>query len=344
MALYRDLAPETDIIKNMKQVVSSGMWSGGTGTLTTFFTGSAQSSSNGQYYYDVYKTDPASDTEAEVQFAVTYGHVEGSGSSGNVGTATGNRSTAAIAGQFAGVLLGPGTSKFTFTPSKIKKDFYAISINRNRIREKADPGNWELKLVKGAKTTHLIDDSGATTNPSVGAGGRVFNIVSGSIATGTAVIETAAASETSTGCPGIFYPDLGVFILNADWLDAAGNLALATSKTEGSVTPHGNNAQRLLDAVDTGASFVSRREENISSTHYFCRVNNKEFNFSTNPTFFTGSDGSLTIPSFFKDPKTYITTVGLYNKSNELLAVAKLSKPLLKSYAREAIIKVKLDF
>ena len=44
------------------------------------------------------------------------------------------------------------------------------------------------------------------------------------------------------------------------------------------------------------------------------------------------------------DPKVYLTTVGMYNDSNELLAVAKLSKPLLKSFSREAIVKVKLDF
>ena len=46
----------------------------------------------------------------------------------------------------------------------------------------------------------------------------------------------------------------------------------------------------------------------------------------------------------FKNPRSYITTVGLYNDANELLAVAKLSKPLLKSFDREAVVKVKLDF
>tara|TARA_Y100000361_G_C10981706_1_gene249418 strand:- start:332 stop:640 length:309 start_codon:yes stop_codon:yes gene_type:complete len=93
-----------------------------------------------------------------------------------------------------------------------------------------------------------------------------------------------------------------------------------------------------------GNKFQARREERLSSTHYFCRAGNKEFNFSNNPTFFTASDGTFTQATFFKDPKTYITTVGLYNDSNELLAVAKLSKPVLKSYSREALIKVKLDF
>jgi hypothetical protein len=73
-------------------------------------------------------------------------------------------------------------------------------------------------------------------------------------------------------------------------------------------------------------------------------VLNKDYNFSANPTFFTGSDGAFTNATFFKDPKVFITQVGLYNDENELLAVAKLSKPILKSYSREAIIKVKLDF
>jgi len=90
--------------------------------------------------------------------------------------------------------------------------------------------------------------------------------------------------------------------------------------------------------------FQARREEIISSTHYFARVGNKKFNFSSNPTYFTASDGSFTNPTFFKNPKSFITQVGLYNDANELLAIAKLSKPLLKSFAREAIIKVKLDF
>jgi hypothetical protein len=98
--------------------------------------------------------------------------------------------------------------------------------------------------------------------------------------------------------------------------------------------------QKLSD----GGKLQVRREEEISSTNYFVRVNNKDFNFSSNPTFSTGSDGSLTQGTFFKDPKTFITQVGLYNDYNELLAIAKLSKPLLKSYSREAIIKVKLDF
>jgi hypothetical protein len=328
-----------DVVKNIKSTISSGIWSGGSGTLAAYYTQSAQSSSLGDYYYDIYKTSPLTDSEAEVQFSITYGHLEGSGSLGTVGAATGNRATAAIHAQLVNLLLGPNVDRFTYAGDTSSKEFYAISLKRSRMREKVDPGNWELWLDGGANLVKLIDDSKATTNPSSGVGGRVFNVVSGSIQTGTAVTKTAAASQAGGGI-GLFYPDVGLIVLNADQMDSlvADITTVTTSNTLGA------NVPRLFDSIVQGAKFQARREERLSSTHFFCRAGNKEFNFSNNPTFFTASDGTFTQATFFKDPKTYITTVGLYNDSNELLAVAKLSQPVLKSYSREALIKVKLDF
>ena len=330
---------ENDVVKNIKSTISSGIWSGGSGTLSAFYSQSAQSSSNGAYYYDIYKTSPATDSEAEVQFSITYGHLEGSGSLGTVGAATGNRATAAIHAQLVNLLLGPNVDRFTYAGDTTSKEFYAISLKRARMREKVDPGNWELWLDGGANLVKLIDDSKATANPTSGIGGRVFNVVSGSIQTGTAVTKTAAASQAGGGI-GLFYPDVGLIVLNADQMDSlvADITTVTTSNTLGA------NVPRFFDSIVQGAKFQARREERLSSTHYFCRAGNKEFNFSNNPTFFTASDGTFTQATFFKDPKTYITTVGLFNGSNELLAVAKLSQPVLKSYSREALIKVKLDF
>ena len=89
-----------------------------------------------------------------------------------------------------------------------------------------------------------------------------------------------------------------------------------------------------------------RRKEEISSTHYFIRATSQEFNSTTNETFYTQSAAGTkqVIAGLNSDPKTYITSVGLYNNDSELLAIAKLSQPILKSTAREALIKVKLDF
>jgi hypothetical protein len=88
----------------------------------------------------------------------------------------------------------------------------------------------------------------------------------------------------------------------------------------------------------------ARNEQNVTSTHYFVRMKNAEYNFSNNPTFTTGSVGEFKQPTFIGDPKVYATTVGLYNDRQELLAVAKLSQPIQKSFNSEVLIKCKIDY
>ena len=349
MSVFQRFDRENDIVENQRTTVSSGLWSGGSGTLTAFFTSSADTTA---HVKDIYKSNPATDTAAEVQFAIGYASFGGSGSLGNTtDTTAGNRESAALYRQFANVLLPPNTDKFTFTgASSTSDDFYFVSFQRARMREKIDPGNWELNLGSGSllvpsghrgDAIRLIDDSSTNTSPDVNEGGRVFYVVSGSVASGVAT----AATAQGPGAYGLFYPDLGLILLNPATLVSASIVTLTSTNA------NDNNSQRFFNSiasgsgtVGTGKYFAARREEEISSTSYFVRVNNKKFNFSSNPTFFTGSDGSFTQGTFFKDPKTFITQVGLYNDSDELLAIAKLSKPLLNSYAREAIIKVKLDF
>ena len=341
---FKRFNPADDIVENQKTTISSGLWSGGSATLTSFFTQSANGNITGSFL-ELYNEDPNLSSSAESQFSIGYAHIDGSGSAGNTTKlTTGGRQTAALYSQFRNVLLAPNTSHFEFTNSPTAsgdKDFYFVSFQRARQREKIDPGNWELTLGQvssAGRTTALtlIDDSGATTNPTVNQGGRVFNVVEGSISSG---ITTAAASEKN-GSYGLFYPDLGLILLNATKAETSGGLGVQARSSD----TFDNRPKAFFNALVSGSSFQARREEEISSTNFFVRVNNKDFNFSSNPTFSTGSDGSLTQASFFKDPKTFITQVGLYNDENELLAIAKLSKPVLKSYSREAIIKVKLDF
>jgi len=351
MAIYKTLNIEeenslvsSDVVTNVKDVVSSGMWADGAGTLTSFFTSSTQSSSNHQYFLDVHAADPQSDSTAKPQFSVAYGHFNGSGSAGALGV-DGNRASAAIYRQLANTLLGPNEEKFVFAASDgahTKPEFvYAISIARQQLREKMDPGNWELHLSgSGTSTMKLIDDSAATTNPEINQGGRVFNIVSGSIGGGTATTKIAATSQPGGGL-GLFYPDMGILILNGPVIASPFSASLSASVASNA---EGGNVGKFYEKIEGGNYFQARREEVISSQHYFCRVPNKEFNFSSNPTFTSGSQGNFTVPTFYRNPKSFITQVGLYNDNNELLAIAKLSKPLLKSYSREAIIKVKLDF
>jgi len=338
---FQSFNENTDIVENQRTTISSGLWTGGSSTLTSFFTQSSNGNITGSFL-ELYNEDPNVSSSAEVQFAVGYANIHGSGSKGNTTKlTTGGRQTAALYRQFRNLILAPNTDEFTFTSAPSSSDdFYFVSFQRARQREKIDPGNWELQLTgqmsgKAAKI-QLIDDSGATTNPTVNEGGRVFNVVSGSISDG---INTSAANQPG-GALGLFYPDLGVILLDASQMEASGGLS-ANVRDADMFT---SRSAAFYNSIKSGSSFQARREEEISSTSFFVRANNKDFNFSSNPTFSTGSDGSFTQGTFFKDPKTFITQVGLYNDSNELLAIAKLSKPLLKSYSREAIIKVKLDF
>jgi hypothetical protein len=341
---FTELDTEADVRTNILSTISSPVWSGGSATLTAFYSSSVQSASSGDYYYDVYDKATA-DATRQIQFAVAYGHFAGSGS---LSTSAGNNPSKAIYRQFRNICLQNSTSetKFNFNADGTGDDYsawdiFAINVNRARYREKLDPGNWELRLTKGANTIKLIDDSGATADSSVNASKRVFNIVSGSIENGVSTIKTPAVAQAAiNGTFGYFYPELGVIVLNAYALNQS-SLAITVDRTANSLK---NNAGQLYAAVKTGAYFQARREEQIKSSHYFCRVRSDEYNWSQNPTYYSGSNAEIRNSTFIQDPKAYITTVGLYNQSNELLAVAKLSQPLLKSRDREAVIKVRLDF
>ena len=346
-----------DKVTNRTEIVTSGIWSGDEGSLTNFFTSSTQLNSvSGKYYLDVYNVATSS-ASAEVQFSIAYGDVNGNGAPTLSQNDDSNLQTTAVYNQFKNVLLDSADEYFSvYTGSTAGghdlTSFYVLNINRARYKEKLDPGNIAINLsgsVNGtASFVTLIDDSGGT-GETVTTAGRVYNLVSGSLNIGnslTASINTYTASNGQGW--GLFYPDMGIILLNPSALSASvnGNLMAAAGSTTALYHQSGSSSGslKLYDALKKGADFQARRTENVSTSHYFVRANNREFNFSNNPTFVTGSVGAFVQPLFERDPHVYITTVGLYNDANELLAVAKTSKPIAKSFDKEVAIKVKLDF
>ncbi len=140
-------------------IVTSGVFQDGASSITTFFTSSTQYTNTGDYNVDLYRYDPANNSSASVQFGVAFGHREGSGSLGLVGS-TGDRATQAVYGQFNQLINPPQTSDFAFSSKTDVKQFYALTFNRARIRENLEPGGWELHLKSVAgQTIKLIDDS-----------------------------------------------------------------------------------------------------------------------------------------------------------------------------------------
>jgi hypothetical protein len=348
-----DLA--NDVIANQTEVVTAGMWSDGLANLITHFTSSAQTTTQRRYYVDVLHKAPA-ETGSAVQYSLAFGHALGSGSDSQ--GQLNDSPSKAIYSQYRQLLLNPTDSRFTTAGSGSTDYIYVINFKRNRMKERLDAGNFEIPLrtISGSRPTNatgsivtsgsriitLIDDSSLSA-ATVGDSGRVYNIVSGSINSGV-------FNSTAPVYYGLAYPDYGTIILDGKMLDQ--QLRFQTNTGSSS---EGNNHFALFYSI-SGSSmvtssatsdpfgFLARNSEKVTSTHYFVRVKNAEYNFSNNPSYVTGSVGQLSQTTFVGDPKTYITTVGLYNDRQELLAVAKLSKPLLKSFQREALIRVKLDF
>ena len=274
--------------------------------------------------------------------------------------------------QYRSLLLGQEDSHFTFPSASgtghNTEDFFVINVARARYKEQLDAGNWSLKLSGSRGAITLIDDSGKKFSDTVGKSGRVFDVVQGTLnlgssaeATITKKFSSGSASGSFAGGEGygLFYPDQGIIILNPSALEAeieysegvsgSGDTNIITGySTTGSEFLGVDKNQKahhwLYSAIKGGADFEARRTENVSTSHYFVRAQNREFNFSNNPTFVSGSDNAFAVSSFKRDPRVYITTIGLFNNANEMLAVAKTSQPIAKSFDKEVLVKVKLDF
>jgi hypothetical protein len=343
------------------EIVTTGIWSNGSGSLTTFFTSSKQArdENSGQFYYNVYDKNPSDET-SEVQFAVAYGNVNGSGSTQLSSDDNALLATKSTYAQYRSMLLNDPTAKFQFETGSAgtladADSIYAITLNRARYREEMDAGNWSLNLSGSNGTFTFIDDSGKKFGDTFGKAGRVFTVVSGSLNIGT----QNSATEVNRVAPlngkgyGTFYPDRGIIILNPEAIGsvvgtvtfstASGHTQTANLSGSLATTANAYNQARLFSAISGAGDFEARRTENVSTQHFFVRATNREYNYSNNPTY-VDTAGAFSEPSFAIDPQTYITTIGLYNDSNELIAVAKTSQPIVKSFDKEVLIKVKLSY
>ena len=340
---FKRLDPEDFVLS--AEAVTNALWTGFSPKLATFFTSSVQEATTGQYYLSVYQTASLI-SGSEVQFDIAYGDSQGSGSYLYDISVTGSSPTRTIYGQYRSLVLGDENASFIFG-NITSSGFYILNIDRNRYKESLLPGSLTLKLTSGSNSVILTDDSKiATTNVFTDAG-RLYNLVSGSagtVYTGRNAQGWAGGTSALSGSYGWFLPDIGVLMLNPLALGgvaAGGGIILNTSR---SFNDLGYNTRTLFSAISGGANFTLNSQETITSDYIYVRARNAEFNYSENPTFISGSNGSVLYDSFINNPETYITTVGLYNDNNELVAVAKLSKPLKKNFTKEMLVRVKLDF
>ena len=325
--------------------VSATTWTGNSPNLTTFFTSSAQvGDRSGDYYIAVYQATPTA-TDSEVQFDIAFGDRLGRGTLAYNSDVSNTLSySRTIYGQYRTLVLEDENATFEF--GNVATDyFYAVSINRARYKESLLPGSLNLTLNDGgSRTLHLTDNSKDVTLPTYYGTQRAYQIVSGSDGSAYAGNGYAGAGGNSTtiGSYGLFLPDTSTLLLNGVALDnTTYGINLGTNLTANTA---GGNTAKLFGDVSNGASFKLNSEETITSDFVFIRARNSEFNYSENPSFISGSTGEVVFDYFINNPQVYPTTVGLYNDSNELLAVSKLSRPIQKDFTKEALIRIKLDF
>lgn len=319
--------PEDSVISS--ETVVRGLWSGDVYTLTSASMISASGFT--EYYLDVYNGSPYA-TDSSVQFTLQYGQISGSGSAPINSTVPGYSPSRVVYGEYRNLVYGTETENFSFDGGiTTAKQIYVINISRANYKQALHPGSLNLTLKSGSATIQLTDDSNTTSLTRFIGENRVFYIISGS--NGNAY----TASAATTPYYGIMLPDLGFIVLDASgsltpYIQAA-NLSLSTQ----------NNHTKLYDSMKTGSNFQLQSEEVVSSRYFFTRVKNSEFNYTTNPSIID-ANGNLLYTTLINNPQVFPTMVGMYNDNNELLAVAKMSKPLTKDFTKEALIRIKLDY
>jgi hypothetical protein len=303
------------------ETVVRGLWSGDSATLSAVATSSTQAAAS-KFYLDVYNA-------GEVAFSIEYAHISGSGSTYFNSSVTSSTSTKVVYGQYRNLIYGSEEATFQIGGSTVNS-FYVINVARSRYKESLHPGSLTLALSGSSGIISLTDNSNVLTTSQFIDSNRYFNIVSGS-----------AGTPANTTVYGHMFPDLGLIILNPGALTGFIPAPAVTTNTY-----ENNNAKlytSILGATSAGRLFRLQSSETISSRFFFTRIKNSEYNYTSNPSIIDNT-GNILYTTLIDNPQTYITTVGLYNDNNELLAVAKLSKPLVKDFTKEALIRIKLDY
>lgn len=257
------------------------------------------------------------------------------------------------------------TSAFLYKYDNINKSYYeesdyiyVLSVNQDRFKDSIKPGSWQLSLttvdidgniLSGSRSDSnkiitLIDDS-SLSNYDLDER-EVYNIYSGSLSDGFYTGSFAVSY-------GLFYPKKGIMVLNGRALYSFGSLLTnRTPVTSSGAVPFSSNADKIYTSISGAMKinsssyyFQGTSYERIEAMYTFVRIKSEEFNFSNNPSYVSGSYG-------FVKPRlknndfglTYITTIGLYDDEENLVAVAKLSRPIKKTIEKEMVIKIRIRY
>jgi len=365
----------TYVIKTISRIVDKsapiqkwetrGLWECAGEKLNSFFTGS-NGITNDAHYLSVYNKERGTKNSFH-QFDISFGHKDGLGSRYIV-NGMDTKPSRVLYKKYLQECYYPNASSVNIKPTKfnfkngVNGDYvYFIQLDNDDFKDMLDPGNFEICLsplsgssnqlintgsnVQVSQTATsfytLIDDSWDTKQKQTDEKSITdwYYITSGSLRDGI-------YSEENDNAWGVVFPKMGLIVLDGVVLDQSCSFNTVTASIDG------QNSQKLFLSISgssaitsarihTGSFFARSAERKIVET-YFCRVGQGEFNYSTNPTYVGGEFGELKYTYFKDNPHSYITTIGLYNKFGNLLAVGKLKNPVLKNNHKSLIFQVRL--
>jgi len=333
-------------------------------SMSCLSTSSIQTAASKPYYYDV--TDCAICDVSKSYFSVSFGHSQGSGS--NFEEFEDNDSPSkSIYSQYKLKTLDSFSDEFVYYNNATEYTssmVYVMTFTRDSIKDRIDAGNFQINLSElngtsyannfytgsnvavssSNKVLSLIDNSGDLTeieSCSDKSSMYSFDIVSGSLSNG--IYSNGVGTSTSNNnfkTYGKVYPNLGVVVLSGELLNNELNFNTVTGSNI-----NGDNSYKLFTSLSGSTAlgmptkFRNSRQRNIRN--YSVRIAPVECNYSNNPTYLK-EYGRIKHACFIDNPVIYITTVGLYNSSRELVAIAKLSKPIKKTKDDTIDIKIRL--
>lgn len=296
---------------------------------TKFYKNIASASADidqGGYFETVFDSSPTSSLSTPL-FDASYGY--STGSSYNVAATTTASQTEKIKvyREMANLLLGNPDAVFNIN-STDREEAIFILFKRGIYKDELKKGAISFVINSAAPTQYTASDNGAQSAFKQTVGG-----------------DYAPLKYNGTGSEvGQVWYNAGIVVLPADSTWGAipvwsGTKTLVNSQYSSSIN-------QIVDGFRTHIESVSiHNQTNLQSTLYFCRARHSEFNYSSNPTFVDNDKRiRVTSGSNILQTRTYVTTIGLYDENDNLIAVGKLNKPILKSPETECIFKIRLDY
>lgn len=330
---FKELAQAQDVSTQLSVVNEviplTGTFFSGTEFYTkTYINITSGSALSGGFFQTVFDGAPTSISSSAL-IDLTYGHSSQSIRAGESEVLL-NDEKQRMYKLMAQRLLGSKDGIFSFNNTNHHEVFFYL-LRRRIFKDEIKKGNFSLDHqmdATGVGNTLILTDSGAGTTFTVGSAGDEADVLSGSTPVGKIYYNAGIVAIAS----GAFVPEGGSA---AQWSGTFNLDAVAVS---------GN-----LDNISTGLrSHINdlsfHNQTNLHSTIYFCRALHSDFNYSTNPSF-VDSDGRIVVTSGTDNStRSYISSIGLYDINDNLLAVAKSSEPVKKSPDAEVTFRVKLSY